>query len=85
MTIGGQYRGPLMLTRSACARWWWRAGAAGGLALLNVRLIHPPLMPSADLRMITDAWSYHGVQFAVSFAVQHSTLIQLMTSGQAFV
>jgi hypothetical protein len=85
MTIGGQDSGPLMLAASACARGRWRAGVASGLALFNVRLIHPPLVPGADLRMIADAGLVHGVQLAVSLAVQHSTLIQLMTSGQAFV
>ena len=70
MTIGGQDSGPLMLAASACARGRWRAGVASGLALFNVRLIHPPLVPGADLRMIADAGSDHG-QFAVSLAVQH--------------
>ena len=38
--------------------------------MFDVRLIHPSLVPGADLRMFADARSDHG-QFAVSPLVQH--------------
>lgn len=51
-TVGGQYRRPLAKAIAAGAG-NGRKRLAGGFALLNIRLIDPPLVPWADLREVT--------------------------------
>lgn len=52
LTVGSQYRRPLARTIAAGAG-NGRKRLAGGFALVNVRLIDPPLVPWADLREVT--------------------------------
>lgn len=52
LTVGSQYRRPLARTIAAGAG-NGRKRLAGGFALVNVRLIDPPLVAWADLREVT--------------------------------